>query len=139
MTRPIIGSPPTFGRSGDPSLGQKRSPVSYSLPHCGQILAMATASSAAGVGCCASKPEPSALGTRCGSVTSAAEPALGSPDALASERDGLSGSRSSWLNMIERSLRQQYSRRACIATVWTVPVVPILPGSGCYEVTPDYK
>ena len=58
MTRPIIGSPPDFGFSGAPSFGQKRSPVSYSLPHCGQTFATVTCSSASGVGCRASRPEP---------------------------------------------------------------------------------
>src|SRR6185312_6234264 len=67
MTRPTSGSPPDLGRSGEPSFGQNRSPVSYSPPHWGQTLATATASSAVGVGCCARRPEPSPL---CSSLAS---------------------------------------------------------------------
>src|SRR4051812_4537852 len=61
MTRPMSGSLPVLGRREEPSLGQKRSPVSYSDPHCGQTLATATVSCFVGVGCCARRPDPNAL------------------------------------------------------------------------------
>src|SRR5438045_4785966 len=115
----MSGSPAAFGRSEVPSFGQKRSPVSYSVPHCGQTLETTIASSALGVGCCASKPDPNALSVRCGSVTPAApgapELAIGSADGAASVEDCISESRAWSLDMSvkDHSPRVRGERALC--------------------------
>src|ERR1051325_8308121 len=111
MTRPTRGSLPAFGRRAAPSLTQKREPVSYSVPHCGQTFGTAASDSGSGVGWRERRPDPNALADNdesspSGSTSGEAElPLLPSPGAAGDETDWSSRSDGNGLSMISNTPR----------------------------------